>query len=296
MSGKWPAWITYVAEEQEWQSWEQEHKLALEELMRDYVAKRASRQKDPLLDFLFEYYRFRPAQLLRWTPGFGVVLKGKESQRFLEKKGFVCTEDGVFLDPTNIPDNRKRSIRWMASLLRGTAERSPSYGCYGMHEWAMVYRADAVRHDQETLRMTPEEIAAFVDSRPVRCTHFDAWRFFTDDAKPLNRFTLSRDNQQDVEQPGCLHANMDLYKWAYKLFPWVSSALLRDAFELAIEARTIDLQASPYDMRARGLEPIRVETEEGRLLYQQRQRGLYEKSVPVRTQMFEVCERMIEFF
>ena len=30
--------------------------------------------KHPVHDFLFTYYSFRPAQLRRWSPGYGVVL------------------------------------------------------------------------------------------------------------------------------------------------------------------------------------------------------------------------------
>ena len=40
-------------------------------------SRRMSRgQKHPVHDFLFEYYSFRPAHLMRWTPGMNVVLEG----------------------------------------------------------------------------------------------------------------------------------------------------------------------------------------------------------------------------
>ena len=32
---------------------------------------------------------------------------------------------------------------------------------------------------------------------------------------------VGREDQVALEQPGCLHATMDLYKWAYKLGPAV---------------------------------------------------------------------------
>lgn len=54
---------------------------------------------------------------------------------------------------------------------------------------------------------------------PLRCTHFDAFRFFIPDAVPRNAGTPSRAFQHDWEQPGCLHTNMDLYKWCSKLVP-----------------------------------------------------------------------------
>ena len=63
----------------------------------------------------------------------------------------------------------------------------------------------------------------------MRCSHFDAFRFFTAPARPLNVLAPTRETQHALEQPGCLHANMDLYKWAYKLSPLVPSELVADA-------------------------------------------------------------------
>jgi hypothetical protein len=41
---------------------------------------------------------------------------------------------------------------------------------------------------------------------------------------------------------------MDLFKYAYQLYPFVSSDLLRDCLELAVTARKVDMRASPYDV------------------------------------------------
>ena len=57
-----------------------------------------------------------------------------------------------------------------------------------------------------------------------------------------------------MEQPGCLHAAMDVYKWATKLGPLVPGDLLLDCFELAREIRRTDMQASPYDVSSYGLD------------------------------------------
>ena len=58
------------------------------------------------------------------------------------------------------------------------------------------------------------------------------------------------------EQPGCVHAGMDLYKWAAKLGPLIESSLLLDCFALAVDARVLDMRASPYDLRDFGFAPI----------------------------------------
>ncbi|MEX2364244.1 MAG: 3-methyladenine DNA glycosylase, partial [Balneolaceae bacterium] len=117
------------------------------------------------------------------------------------------------------------------------------------------------------------------------CTHYDAFRFFTPEAEPMNRFELSRQKFQDMEQPGCIHSNMDLYKWAFKLYPWIPSELILKAFELACEAREIDMKASPYDLREQGLKPIKIETEEGRIEYRKKQEEIFQKGIPVRERL-----------
>jgi hypothetical protein len=157
----------------------------------------------------------------------------------------------------------------------------------------MVYKADRVRHDYLSLRMGKKELAKFVESRPLVCTHFDAFRFFTNEAKPQNKYELSRDKFADMEQPGCLHTNMDLYKWAFKMYPWISSNTIRRAFELAIETRYIDMQASPYDLREQGLEPIKIETDKGRREYMKKQQQIFEKSQPIRKQLIQEYEYLL---
>ena len=92
-----------------------------------------------------------------------------------------------------------------------------------------------------------------VESHKIACSHFDAFRFFTDARRaPLNVLQPTRESQPALEQGGCLHANMDLYKWASKLMPFTPSALVLDCFELARDIRTLDMRASPYDLAALG--------------------------------------------
>ena len=145
----------------------------------------------------------------------------------------------------------------------------------------MAYRVDEVRHDVP-LRLGREGTDAVVDAHDLRCTHFDAFRFFTPDAVPRNRESLSRETQTDREQPGCLHAGMDVYKWAVKLGPLVSGPLLLDAFELARDIRTLDMEASPYDLRAWGYSPVAIETAEGKAQYVARQRALSDRAQGLR--------------
>lgn len=279
-----------------WESRAKDHRKQINEVLTPYLQKKRHQHKDPVLDFLFEYYAFRPSHLRRWSPGAGILFEDATVESAPAISEFTLVDDGVFLNAAHFPANRKSSAGWILELLEKSLDKKPSFGCFGMHEWAMVYKADRVRHNYLSLRMDKEELAAFVESRPLLCTHFDAFRFFTHDAKPMNKFELSQQNFAETEQPGCLHTNMDLYKWAFKLFPWISSKSIREAFFLAVDTRRIDMKASPYDLRERGLEPIKIETKEGRLKYARRQKEIYERSVPIRKQIIEEYQELIAHF
>jgi len=106
---------------------------------------------------------------------------------------------------------------------------------------------------------------------------------------PRNRFEPTRESQPQLEQPGCLHANMDVYKWAVKLGPLVPGELLLDAFELARDIRYLDMQASPYDMEPWGGEPVRIETPEGKAEYVRRQRAFAERANGLRRSILDAA-------
>ncbi len=275
----------------EWSASARQHREQLSATLDPWLENRSRGGKDPVFDFLFEYYAFRPSALKTWSPGWGKVLQ-IEDEPLPDIPELVCRNGIAYLDPEQFPRQRLSSARWILRLLRKSREHKPSFGCFGMHEWAMVYKTEQVRHQQIPLRMSPKEIEQFVDSRPLVCTHFDAYRFLTDPARPKNRHRLSRKRFPEFEQAGCLHTNMDLYKWAFKFHPWISGDLLRKAFFLALEARVIDMKASPYDLRERGLKPIRIETPEGRETYLDRQKEIYRKSIPVRDRLIGQYERL----
>ena len=280
--------------EHEWKARKVNHEMRVDELVSGYLEARSCHEKQPLMDFLFEYFQFRPSALRRWSPGFDTSLEVSDQSALPQIREIRIQNGLAWLDLQQFPTKRIKSLEWILTLLKNSRDKKPTFGCFGMHEWAMVYRTDNVRHAQFGLRMEPKELTEFVESRPLVCTHFDAFRFFTPEAVPLNKFQLSRETFADTEQPGCIHTNMDLYKWAYKLHPWIPSNLILEAFELAIEARTIDMQASPYDLVKNGLPPIKIETEEGRVEYLKAQQSIYEKGVPVREKIIAEYERFFE--
>ena len=98
--------------------------------------------------------------------------------------------------------------------------------------------------------------------------------------------------------PTCIHANMDLYKWAFRSMPWIGSDLLSRCFELALLAREIDMRASPYDLSdlADGQQypPIKIETAEGRIEYELRQREIAQQAAMLRGELISRIESVLE--
>jgi hypothetical protein len=277
-----PARQTRIA----WQDALERHAAELAPRVGSHMKRKSEHQSHPVHDFLFSYYSFRPMSLLSWSPGIGVLLEeAKEGE--LTLPGVSRLENGIWLDPAGFPAHRLEAAEWIARFLETTAARPPVFGCHGLHEWAMVYEADAVRHGSYPLRMKPDELKQFIDSQTVCCSHFDAFRFFTEPARPLNVQQPTRDSRMDLEQRGCVHVTMDLYKWAYKFWPWIPSDNVREAFLLAWDARELDMRASPYDLRALGYEPVRIETPEGRDEYRTCQQELARRAVPVRERLLE---------
>lgn len=283
-----------ILTESEWRERQRAHEARIRRWTDPHQARQARGEKHPVEDFLFEYYRFRPSWLRRWHPGPDVVLLGEGAREFLRWPEYRETEGGIALDVAAFPAARRESLGWLRGLLRATAERAPAFGCFGLHEWAMVYRQQPreVRHSAWPLRFLPDEIARVVEAQPVRCSHFDAFRHFTAAALPRNRVQPTRATADQFEQRGCLHANMDLYKWAFKLAPFTPADLIADCFEFARAIRETDMRASPYDLRALGYEPIAIETPEGRAEYEAHQRVFAERGVPLRARLFALCERL----
>lgn len=295
-----------VLTEQEWRERAARHAERAEEFVRS--ARRPSAR--PVEGFLFTYYSHRPSQLRRWHPGPGVVLLG-ESARAEFGRWYRTTTvpgpsgapvPGVELDVAAFVADRGRALRFVADLLSAVRARSANFGCFGLHEWAMVHRLgeSETRHADWPLRLGPKGTDAVVESHRIACSHFDAYRFFTPSAVPLNTLRPRSEDRVDFEQPACLHANMDLYKAAYRLSPLVPSDLIADAFELARDIRTLDMRAAPYDLsglvdhEGRPFDPVKIETPEGKREYAEHQRGFAARAAPLRQRLLAECTRILD--
>lgn len=93
---------------------------------------------------------------------------------------------------------------------------------------------------------------------------------------------------------------MDLFKIAWRLQPFISPTILAEALTAALQARTLDVEASPYDVSAYfGLDwnnetvpigtvqlgAVKIETEEGRKEYQRRQLQIMKRGEVVRAKL-----------
>lgn len=271
--------------QEEWAPIAAAHAARADALTAGYRERAGRGERHAIEDFLFDYYSARPSHLRRWHPGVGVGLEGGPDHAGWR---FYATSGGVTsLDAAAFWEAKGTTVDYVEALLRATADRQAMRGCFGLHEWAMVYRAGEDRRHSLPLRLGQDGTDAVVDSHDLVCTHMDAFRFFTPEASPRNAVQLTRADQPRFEQPGCLHANMDLYKWAGKLMPAVAGELALDAFELALEVRYLDMQASPYDVSEFGLEPVRIETSEGKREYAARQAEFARRADPIRQQIIE---------
>ncbi|MBP2337953.1 3-methyladenine DNA glycosylase [Saccharothrix coeruleofusca] len=285
-----------VLSEAEWTARRDAHAARVRAWTGPHHERKAAGIKHPVLDFLFSYYSHRPSRLERWHPGPGVLLEGGKARDYLRWPVYRETADGVELDVAAFARERAKTVAFAHRLLTATASRAPRFGCFGLHEWAMVYRQrpDQVRHRAWPLRLGSAGTDAVVESQRVQCGHFDAFRFFTPQARPLNALQPTRETQVDLEQPGCLHASMDLFKWSYKLDPATPSELVADCFELALRVRELDMRASPYDLAELGYPPVPIETAEGRAEYVRRQSAFAEQAAPLRAALIGLTRTLLD--
>jgi hypothetical protein len=273
-----------------WHNLRDEHQAQVLPWITPRLERRSRHESHPVDDFLFEYYPISTNKLLNWHPGFGYDLEATDIEfEEFPNGSYEFAENIISIRREWLAKNQEAAIN-LIDFLAKTQDRSIRSGCFGLHEWAMVLGAEDVRHEKWPLRLSQEEIRATIDEVGLRCTHFDAFRFFTPVAAPLNPLQLTPVDRNEVEQPGCLHANMDLYKYAQRFAPIVGSEIVRNAFALAKDIRTVDMQTAPYDLADLGVIPIPVETQIGRDEFAELQIGFAQRAQFLRTELIEALK------
>lgn len=300
-----------ILSSREWRAQAAAHEERAGTYALPFADRRERGHVHPVEDFLFTYYTLKPAEFMRWHPGADVILLDaaerlkwkyyrpvtasellKAGMPLMEARRIADSGTAVIVDHEYFSQSRKSALDFTRTIVANTAEKPGSFSCFGLHEWAMAYKSEEnnIRHDYLKLRLGAQGTDQVVETHKVKCSHFDAFRFFMPQATELNELQPTRQLQKDMEQPSCLHANMDLYKWAYKLLPLVDSNFLMECFELAREIREVDMQASPYDLREWGYAPIAIETQEGKAQYVQLQKDFAQRAQTLRQKLLKKIE------
>lgn len=282
--------------------------------------------KHPQFNFLIEYYGLKGAKgvkrLARWPPGShpgGILLEGATSDDFADTLHLSgCTEfdasTGAFYSPSRFVEGKSSPSAaaapyvWYRNIMQRTLEADPVLYCYNLHEWSMQYQPtpdaptppSAKYQAHIPLRVSREVIQRTVERRGTHCTHAHALTYFSPSALPLNTPpAIPKSQILSYEQPACVHAHMDLLQYAVRLGPFLSSSndtddqpLLPSILQFVLQARELDVAASPYHVQAtHGIPTVAVETANGRALYRKRQERLL--ASPVRQQLLAAYETFL---
>src|SRR4051794_18373948 len=171
-----------VLTREEWQPRARAHADRVDAWVQPHLDRRQRGVPHPVHDFLFGYYSQRPAALQRWHPGYGVTLL--DAPEYADLKGY-----GSRLSSTTRGGGRaarnERSVETTVTqahlasqrpllesirrLLVATASRPPTLGCFGLHEWAMIYGTTDLRHDRP-LRLGSSGTDRVVESHRIACS------------------------------------------------------------------------------------------------------------------------------
>ena len=277
-----------------WTARAEAHARRADALTAGHRERRAAGSSHAVEDFLYTYYPLRPAVLRRWSPGAGFALADAAGSPVASARWFTTEGDAVRLDGRAYLADRAGAVRHHATLLAAVADRPPVFSCFGLHEWAMVYREPAGAHRHALpLRLGEAGTDAVVERHQITCSHYDAFRFFTPEATGRNELRPTRELQVELDQPGCLHVGMDLVKVVVHLGPAVPGELALDVVELARDVRELDMRASPYDVSGFGLAPVAIETAAGKAQYVAAQRVFAARAEPLRSALLAVCRDLL---
>lgn len=287
-----------VLPERLWRERERRHRATVDDLTQDHLHRRHRGIPHPVVDFLFTYYRTSVGTIRQWHPGPGVILENAHHDRRTQWRHYrretLHGRTGLIVDPDSVLSRGGARLRHARAVVEATTSRTGATGCFGLHEWAMLYRTGShgLRHGGVPLRITHEQVDEVVRGARLRCTHFDAFRFFTEHAKPLNEPSLSRGEQVSHEQPACLHAGMDIYAHTAALEAGAPGELLLDALRAAFSAREVDMRSSPYDLSEWGLTSIPVETPRGRAEFVTFQREWVTRTQALRSRYLRAVDQL----
>lgn len=129
----------------DWRAREAAHRLRADALTAGHRSRRGLGERHPVEDFLWTYYSVTPSELRRSHPGAGAILVDGAKDRATWQHYTVTGEYGLdaAVDLPAYFERRGGIVDYIERLLGATLERTPQFGCFGLHKWAMVYRSSA---------------------------------------------------------------------------------------------------------------------------------------------------------
>ena len=142
------------------------------------------------------------------TPVSASCSAARRRERYLDRSGYGRVPAGVTVTREHLLVACRHRAVHRATCCARRRSRPARLNCFGLHEWAMVYRAPTVRHDQVPLRLGAGghrrgrrvNAVALQPLRRVPVLH----RAGHARATPSE---LDPGRQVAAEQPGCVHAS-----------------------------------------------------------------------------------------
>lgn len=108
-----------------WRASAQQHSERTSKWTAPYRRRRASRKLHPVYDFLFIYYRIKPAQLEAWHPQFGIRLIGASQEPSYQQRYYRHDANGTTLDPGRMEPSAQHRLGMALRLCEAVYERPP---------------------------------------------------------------------------------------------------------------------------------------------------------------------------
>lgn len=124
-------------------------------------------RQHPIYNFLHTYYRYSTKSIKKYSPGIGIMMETMPdgALALLNEKFLRITPEGISVLLSTSPDlyhncalfchkgvsyelpkgqSPDSTFGWITlsktrDMLHATASRQPFFGCFGLHEWAMLY-------------------------------------------------------------------------------------------------------------------------------------------------------------
>jgi hypothetical protein len=220
---------------QDWVQTAKSERLRVNSLLKSGIYQD---KNHPIYNFIFVYFFFNQKILFQYSPGMNTTIELDQDYDKLFSLNLAPELQPIEAQSKTLAISfsekkiSKKFLQRTLQILKSVQSKLPSFWCFGLHEWAMQYHSSQLAPSPSTksssfqslpLRVSPEQIESLINppssaiQPPIprlRCTHFDAIRFFTPSSLPLNVIspTPTRNTVDQFDQPGCIHVNMDLFK------------------------------------------------------------------------------------